>query len=137
MIWIYYSKYSYAKYLWSNMLYLEIVVKICGIFKILIWLPFLIKSFKWAAKLPKPLPIHWKVVESDVFFIFFVLFFRVTQLCLIFQKYSLQHFKRFSLSSNCSKRSEFSQRLIGNVIFVLTSTKFVHRCVRLHRIKIC
>ena len=52
----------------SNMLYLEILSKICGIFKILICLPFLIKTFIWAAKCPKTLPIHWKVIEWSVSF---------------------------------------------------------------------
>ena len=55
-------------YIWSNILYLEIFIKICGIFKILILLPFFIKDFLWAAKCPKPLPIHWRVIEWGVFF---------------------------------------------------------------------
>ena len=38
-------KCAKVRYIWSNMLYLEIFIKICGIFKILIFLPFLIKSF--------------------------------------------------------------------------------------------
>ena len=50
------------------MLYLEIFIKICGIFKILILLPFFFKSSIWAAKCPKPLPIHWRVIEWGVFF---------------------------------------------------------------------
>ena len=41
------------KYIWSNMKYLEIFIKILEIFKILIALPFFIKSFIWAAKCPK------------------------------------------------------------------------------------
>ena len=59
---------SILVYIWSNMLYLEIFIKICGIFKILILLPFFIKSFIWAVKCPKPLPIHWKVLKWGVFF---------------------------------------------------------------------
>ena len=55
-------------YIWSNMLYLKIFIKICGIFKILILLPFFKKSFIWAAKWPKPLPIHWRVMEWGIFF---------------------------------------------------------------------
>ena len=50
------------------MLHSEIFIKICGIFKILIWLPFLIKSFIWAGKCPKQLPIHWEVIKCGVFF---------------------------------------------------------------------
>ena len=46
----------------------KVFIEICGIFKILIWLPLLIESFMWAAKCPKPLLIHWKVIESGVFF---------------------------------------------------------------------
>ena len=39
---LYMSVYDYVcVYIWSNMLYLEIFINICGIFKILIWLPFL------------------------------------------------------------------------------------------------
>ena len=46
--------------IWSNMLYSEN-------FKILIWLPFFIKSFIWAAKCPNPLHIDWEVIEWGAF----------------------------------------------------------------------
>ena len=46
------------------MLYLDF----WGIFKILIWLPFLIKPIIWTVKCPKTFPICWEVIGWGVFF---------------------------------------------------------------------